>query len=62
MQQKDALELKEQWGDKLCEHPDLEREYELGSATDDYVCTTCGETKHGNTWNIGQKEMGVVQP
>ena len=26
-----------------CSHPRTEREFYLGSATGDYVCTTCGE-------------------
>lgn len=56
MQQKKALELRKQWGDRPCDHPTLEKEYELGSATGDYVCTTCGESRSGGTWNNNREE------
>lgn len=51
MQLKKAQELEKSWGDKPCDHPNLEKEYELGSATGDYVCTKCGESAHGRNWN-----------
>ena len=43
MQTSKAKELQKQWGDKPCNHPELAKEYYLGSDTGDYVCTTCGE-------------------
>ncbi|MBS1506051.1 MAG: hypothetical protein JSS79_05335 [Bacteroidetes bacterium] len=27
-----------------CTHPELDKEYYLGSSTGDWVCTTCGES------------------
>lgn len=43
MQHLDAKKLREEWGNKPCEHPHLEKEYYLGSDTMDFVCSTCGE-------------------
>ena len=51
MQQKDAIKLKDDRGDEPCSHPSLEKEYELGTATGDYVCTSCGESRAGSAWN-----------
>jgi hypothetical protein len=45
MQMKDAFELQKEWkrkGNPHCTHPNVEREYHLGSHTGDNVCTTCG--------------------
>lgn len=42
----DATTLRKRWeeeGNKLCEHPDITKEYYLGAHTMDYVCTVCGE-------------------
>ena len=55
MQAKRAAQLREAWGNKICNHPHLEKEYELGAATGDYVCTTCGETGWGSDWPDKQK-------
>ncbi len=44
MQFDKANQLRESWGNKSCSHPNLEKEYYLGSDTSDFVCTTCGET------------------
>ncbi len=48
MQMSEAAELRRKWkeknGNAICSHPDIEKEYYLGSHTGDYVCTTCGET------------------
>lgn len=46
MQFKDAKELRSKWqkdGNKPCSHPELEKEYYLGSQGFDYICTICGE-------------------
>jgi uncharacterized protein with PIN domain len=54
---KEAAELREKWGGKPCEHPNLDKEYELGTATGDYVCTTCGKAGWGRDWaDIERKE------
>jgi hypothetical protein len=45
MQNSDARELQKEWkekGNKPCSHPQIEKEYYLGTQTGDYVCTTCG--------------------
>ena len=44
MQLHKAQSLREQWGDKPCEHPNFEKEYYLGAQTMDYICTTCGQS------------------
>ena len=55
IQMKEALELRKRWkeiGNKPCDHPgELVKEYDLGTATGDYVCSKCGEP----FWN-GEKE------
>jgi hypothetical protein len=42
MQNSKANRLQKAWGDKPCDHPHVEKEYYLGAATGDYVCTRCG--------------------
>lgn len=44
MQFDKAKRLREEWGDKPCDHSSLEKEYYLGADTMDYVCSTCGKT------------------
>ena len=51
MQMKEARALRERWGHRPCDHPDLEKEYDLGTATGDYVCTRCGLAGWGSSWN-----------
>jgi|GEM_PF-613449 len=51
MQTTKAEELRKKWGNKPCDHPNLEKEYFLGAATGDYVCTQCGEAGWGSDWN-----------
>jgi hypothetical protein len=51
MQSKTALQLKKSWGNKPCEHPEIEKEYYLGSATGDYICIQCGKAGTGSSWN-----------
>ena len=43
MQHEAAKILREDWGDKHCDHPSLEKEYFLGTDTMDFVCSTCGK-------------------
>lgn len=46
MQTNEAMSLQKRWAEKEsppCDHPRTEKEYYLGSATGDRVCTTCGE-------------------
>jgi hypothetical protein len=42
MQAKRAAAIREEWGDKPCEHPTFAKEYAEGERTGDYVCTQCG--------------------
>jgi len=35
-----AAQLREKWGDKPCNHPEIEAE--AGHPSLNYVCTTCG--------------------
>lgn len=51
MQTKEAEKLRRAWGNKPCDHTNLDKEYYLGSATGDYVCVTCGKSDVGSSWN-----------
>ena len=42
MQRKRANALREEWGDKPCDHPAFAKEYDLGARTGNYICTQCG--------------------
>lgn len=47
MQMEEAQQLRKEWletGNVACDHPFMVKEYYLGSATGDAVCTTCGES------------------
>lgn len=44
MQMKDAKKLRDKWGNRKCDHPDFDREYDLGGSTGDYNCTQCGQS------------------
>ena len=43
MKQKRAQELREAWGDAVCEHPQLAKLYDLGAATGSFACIQCGK-------------------
>jgi len=58
MQAEKAAELRKRWGKKPCVHPALDKEYYLGSATGDYVCTQCGEANFGSDWNKKKADEG----
>jgi len=49
MQTDKAKQLREDWGDKPCDHPSIVKEYYLGTHTMDYVCTVCGAELTKNT-------------
>lgn len=56
IQAKRVEELRRSWGDKLCTHPDADKEYDLGGQTGDYACTTCGDTWWGRDgWQAARK-------
>jgi hypothetical protein len=38
-----AQKLKDSWGKKLCDHPNLEKEYYVGAFLVNYVCIRCGK-------------------
>lgn len=45
MKPTDAIKLQKEWGDKPCDHPNIEKEDRiLGQWSGDYVCTQCGAT------------------
>lgn len=44
MQMSEIKKLKDSWGNKPCDHPELDKEYILGYQTGDYICTSCGES------------------
>ena len=50
IQIKEARKIEESWDGSECDHPALAKEYDLGSATGDYVCKTCGESGFGSDW------------
>lgn len=56
IQNEETRKLSKQWGDKPCDHPHLEKEYYLGTATGDYVCTTCGAAGSGRNWTQKRDE------
>lgn len=60
MQLEKAVELREKWGDKPCDHPELDKEYHLGTATGDYACTQCGRSGWGRDWNEKQSESPKI--
>ena len=49
MQSYQATQLRKNWGDKPCNHPNIEKEYYLGSATGDKVCSRCGKIFYPET-------------
>ena len=42
MQAKRSAAIREEWGDKPCDHPTMAKEYAGGRRTGDYLCTQCG--------------------
>ncbi len=38
-----AQKLREEWGNKPCNHPKIEKEYYADTHTLDYVCRQCGK-------------------
>jgi len=56
MQMKDAIELNSRWGNKPCNHSSVDKEYQSGMSTGDYVCTTCGQSGWGENWPQLEKE------
>ena len=42
MQSKRASEIRQKWGSKKCDHPEFDKEYDLGAQTGDYICMQCG--------------------
>jgi hypothetical protein len=59
MQIEKAIELRRRWiakGDPPCDHPHLDKEYDLGADTGDYVCTTCGKAGWDSDWPQRERE------
>lgn len=55
MQLERAQELRKEWGDKPCDHPQIVKEYYRGMQTGDYTCTQCGAAGWGKHW-VERKE------
>jgi hypothetical protein len=52
-----SLKLKDEWGNKPCDHPKLEKVYYTGAFQINYACTHCGKE-----FTIAQKlEMDEVR-
>lgn len=43
MEYYEAQKIKDAWGNKPCDHPNIEREYYVGAFLTNYICTQCGE-------------------
>jgi len=52
----DAINLGKSWGDKPCDHPNLEREISIGFSTGDYVCTKCGKNVDYDEWQENREK------
>ena len=39
----DAQKIQAAWGDKPCDHPNIEREHYAGAFLTNYICTQCGQ-------------------
>jgi hypothetical protein len=37
-----ALKIRQEWGDKPCDHPRLEKVYYAGAFLTNYACVQCG--------------------
>jgi hypothetical protein len=44
MRREKAINLVKEWSNKVCTHPEIEKEYFLGRATGNLLCTVCGKT------------------
>ncbi len=64
MELEHATSLRNNWGNRPCAHPDVEKEYDHGMSTGDYVCTTCGRGEPESDWNtrkgVGDDESKTV--
>ena len=61
IQYNEAMQLKKLWGDKPCNHRNLEKENYRGTATGDWVFTKCGEAGPGRDWPIKEKHESRKQ-
>ena len=43
MEYLEVQKQKDEWGNKPCDHPSLEKEYYAGCYLINYVCTRCGK-------------------
>lgn len=59
MQTREAIELRNAWGDAPCEHPEFDKEYDLGADTGDFICTQCGKefSRHQRDEMINKREQ-----
>ena len=62
MQLKKAETLRRAWiekGNPSCEHPEVDKEYYLGTDTGDEVCTTCGRSAPPGTLQPSDSPIAV---
>jgi hypothetical protein len=57
LQMNKAAALRKAWGDKPCDHPSFAKEYHLGTATGDKVCTQCGRAFWNYSDSDGTKKL-----
>lgn len=50
IQNDEARKIEENWQGGSCTHPIVFKEYYLGSATGDYICSTCGASGSSKDW------------
>jgi hypothetical protein len=43
MKHSEAKKLRDAWGEKPCDHKQIDKEYYLGADTMDFVCIICGQ-------------------
>lgn len=60
MQMTEALELQKEWGDKPCNHPQVVKEYHLGTQTGDRVCTRCGTSASPEYFKKNRKPLQLA--
>jgi len=50
IQNKEALKIAENWSGGDCPHDTVNKEYYLGAATGDYICSKCGASGSSRDW------------
>lgn len=57
MQYDRAKDISDNWGNKPCDHPNIEKEYYLGSQTGDFICSQCGKVfSNREQWELERRK------